>query len=246
MGASTVSMIVAETCEALHRVLKKDYLKTPRTEEEWLEIAKGFQDKWQFPQCLGSLDGKHIYIQPPAHSGSTFRNYKCRFSILMLAAIDANCNFIYVNVGTQGRVSDAGLFANSDLKRALDEELLHVPQPKSLPNSNIQFPFVLAGDEAYPLRPDLMKPSPHRQLEFDQRVFNYRLSRARRVVENAFGILANRWRVFQSTMLLSPEKVTKVTMAAMCLHNYLGHCGSEAYLPPGLADRETADRVFVL
>ncbi|XP_048039833.1 uncharacterized protein LOC125279578 [Megalobrama amblycephala] len=244
MGASTVSRIVAETCEALHLVLKEDYLKTPRTEAEWLDIAKGFEEKWQFPHCLGSLDGKHIYIQPPPHSGSTFRNYKCRFSVLLMAAVDANCNFIYVNVGTQGRVSDAGLFATSDLKRALDNDLLNIPPPAPLPNSDVQFPFVFVGDEAYPLRLDLMKPFPHRQLEMDQRVFNYRLSRARRVVENAFGILANRWRVFRSTIMLSPDKVTKLTMAAVCLHNFLGDCGSESPPPPELADRETAEGGF--
>lgn len=88
-----------------------------------------------------------------------------------MAAVDANCNLIYVNVGTQGRVSDAGLFATSDLKRALDNDLLNIPPPAPLPNSDIQFPFVFVGDEAYPLRLDLMKPFPHRQLEMDQRVF---------------------------------------------------------------------------
>nr|XP_055028980.1 uncharacterized protein LOC129418084 [Misgurnus anguillicaudatus] len=245
IGASTVSMIVIETCDVLHHVLKDDYLKTPRTEEDWRQIAKGFQEKWQFPQCLGSLDGKHICFQPPAHSGSTCRNYKCRFSVLMMAAVDANCNFIYVNVSTQGRASDAGLFDNADLRRVLDSELLNVPPAESLPNSNVQFPFVFLGDEACPLRPDLIKPFPHKQLEFDQQIFNYRLSRARRVVDNAFGILANQWRVFRSTIFLSPDKVIKVTMAAVCLHNYLGQRGSEAYLPSGLADWETADKEFV-
>lgn len=87
--------------------------------------------------CLGSLDEKHIYIQPPAQSSCTFRNYKCRFSVLMLAAVDANCNFIYVNVGTQVRVSDAGLFENLDLKRALDDELINVPQPKRMLSASL-------------------------------------------------------------------------------------------------------------
>lgn len=163
----------------------------------------------------------------------------------MMAAVDANCNFIYVNVGTQGRASDAGLFDNADLKRVLDTELLNVPPAESLPNSNVQFPFVFLGDEGCPLHPNLIKPFPHKQPEFDQQIFNYRLSRARRVVENAFGILANQWRVFRSTIFLSPDKVIKVTMAAVCLHNYLGQRGSEAYLPSGLADRETAEKEFL-
>lgn len=59
------------------------YLQTPKSEEEWQAIAKNFVEKWQFPHCLGALDGKHIYIQPPAHSGSMWHNYKGRFSVLI-------------------------------------------------------------------------------------------------------------------------------------------------------------------
>lgn len=217
------------------------YLQTPKTEEEWRAIAKGFVEKWQFPHCLGALDGKHIYIQPPANSGSTWHNYKSRFSVLMMAAVDANYKFIYVSVGTQGRVSDAGLFAHSDLKKALDRGLLNVPPPEKLPNSDVVLPYMFVGDEAYPLRTDLMKPFPFRQLDHNQRIYNYRLSRARRVVENAFGILANRLRVFRSTILLHPDSVTKITLASACLHNFLRERRSEAYMPPALADWEDAD-----
>lgn len=221
------------------------YLQTPKTEAEWRAIAEEFERKWQFPNCLASLDGKHIYIQPPASSGSTYRNYKCRFSVLMMAAVDANYKFLYVSVGAQGRASDAGLFAHSDFKRALERGLLHIPPPQALPNSDAVVPFMFVGDDAYPLRTDLMKPYSHRQLDQEERIFNYRLSRARRVVENAFGILANRWRVFHSTIILHPDKVAKITMAAVCLHNFLREQRSEAYVPPGLADREDPDHRFV-
>lgn len=216
------------------------YLQTPKSEEEWRAIAKNFMEKWQFPHCLGALDGKHIYIQPPAHSGSMWHNYKGRFSVLMMAAVDANYKFIYISVGTQGRVSDAGLFAHSDLKKALDQGLLNVPPPEKLPGSDIVLPYKFVADEAYPLRADLMKPYPFRQLDHNQRVYNYRLSQARRVVENAFGILANRFRVFHSTIFLHPESVTKITLASACLHNFLCDRRSEAYMTPALADWEDA------
>lgn len=159
----------------------------------------------------------------------------------MMAAVDANYKFIYMSVGTQGRVSDAGLFANSDLRKALDKGLLNVPPPEELPGSDAVMPYMFVGDEAYPLRKDLMKPYPFRQLDHNQRVYNYQLSRARRVVENAFGILANRFRIFRSTMLLHPDSVTKVTLASACLHNFLCERRSEAYMPPALTDWEDAD-----
>ena len=66
-----------------------------------------------------------------------------------------------------------------------------------------------------------MKPFPHRNLNNEERIFNYRLSRARRVVENAFGILANRFRVFLSTVCLPAEKVENIVLSACCLHNFL-------------------------
>lgn len=204
-------------------------------------MAEVFSDKWQFPHCLGAVDGKHIYIQAPGNSGSTWHNYKHRFSVLMMAVVDANYKFIYISIGTQGRVSDGGLFGNSDLKRALDCGLLNIPTTERLPNSDVALPYMFVGDEAYPLRTDLMKPYPFRQLDHDQRVFNYRLSRSRRVVENAFGILANRFRIFRSTMLLNPDYVSTITLAAVCLHNFLRENRSEAYMPPALVDWEDAD-----
>lgn len=217
------------------------YLQTPKTEEEWQTIAASFQQRWQFPHCLGALDGKHIFIQPPAHSGSTFHNYKGRFSILMMAVVDANYKFLYVSVGAQGRIADAGLFAHSDFRQALDQGLLNIPPPQPLPNSEAVIPFTFLGDDAYPLRADLMKPYSHRHMDHQERIFNYRLSRARRVVENAFGILANRWRLFRTTIPLHPDNVGKITLAAVCLHNFLSERHSDAYTPPGLADREYED-----
>ncbi|XP_067272628.1 uncharacterized protein [Pseudorasbora parva] len=233
MGACTISRTVTETTEALHQELKEEYLKTPKTEKEWQTIAASFQQKWQFPNCLGALDGKHIFIQPPANSGSTFHNYKGRFSVLMMAVVDASYKFLYVSVGAQGRIADAGLFAHSDFRQALDQGLLHIPPPQPLPNSEVFVPFMFIGDDAYPLRADLMKPYSHRHTERQERIFNYRLSRARRVVENAFGILANRWRLFRTTIPLHPNNVGKITLAAVCLHNFLSEGHSEAYTPPG-------------
>ena len=162
-----------------------------------------------------------------------------------MAVVDAHYRFVYASVGVQGRVPDAGLFAHSDLFKGMDRGLLNFPPPEPLPNTNTMMPFMLVGDDAFPLRSDLMKPYPYRQMVHDQKIFNYRLSRARRVVENAFGILANRLRLFRSTICLEPDRVTTITMASLCIHNFLRGRRSVAYTPPAFVDWENADHSIV-
>ena len=69
-------------------------------------------------------------------------------------------------------------------------------------------------------------------------VFNYRLSRARRIIENAFGILAARWRIFRRPIIAEPERVEVFAKAAIALHNYLRTTESSQYIPPGFVDGE--------
>lgn len=84
----------------------------------------------------------------------------------MMAFVDAKYQFLYVSVGAQGAASDAGVFAESDFKQALDRGLLNIPAAKPLPGSNIQAPFVFIGEDAYPLRTDPMKPYSFCQMGF--------------------------------------------------------------------------------
>ncbi|CAH2008831.1 unnamed protein product [Acanthoscelides obtectus] len=90
MSKQSLSEIIPETCDAIYRVLKKDFLKFPKSEQEWLQIAADFEKKWQFPHCLGSIDGKHIRIVPPKGSGSYFFNYNKTHSIVLMAIPNAN------------------------------------------------------------------------------------------------------------------------------------------------------------
>jgi hypothetical protein len=101
-------------------------------------------------------------------------------------------SFLYVDVGCQGRISDGGVFANTDLAVSLVDGTANLPADGPLPQDDRDMPYAFVADEAFPLRSYLMKPFPHRNMTRAQRTYNYRLSRARRVVENAFGILANR------------------------------------------------------
>ena len=141
--------------------------------------------------------------------------------------VDANYKFIYVDVGAAGR---AGVFADSALQKALTINSLDLPDAVALQGISTKISHHVVGDDAFPLNARLMKPYPYRNLEKEKRIFNYRLSQARRVVENAFGILAHRWRVFLTTIKLSPEKVTDIILAACCLHNLMVEKNKASYI----------------
>ncbi|KAK0156284.1 Protein ALP1-like [Merluccius polli] len=79
----------------------------------------------------------------------------------------------------------------------------------------------MVGDAAFPLKLYLMRPYPGQNLTHQKRIFNYRLSRARMVVENAFGILSSRWRVLHRRINLHPQNVDTLVLAACILHNFL-------------------------
>ena len=155
-----------------------------------------FQERWNFPNCLGALDGKHVRIVLPFNSGSTYYNYKHTFSIVLMALVDADYRFLYVDVGSNGRVSDGGVFSGCNLYEALETQMAGVPEPKPFPGEDIPTSFFVVADEAFALKEYLIKPYPHRNLTKVQGIYNYRFSRARRVIENAFGILANRFSRF--------------------------------------------------
>ena len=198
---------------------------------------------WQFPNCIGAIDGKHIMLRCPPNSGSTFFNYKGRYSIQLLAVCDAHYRFTLVDVGCEGRQSDGGVLAGSSFGQALQDERLSIPY--ACPLGDQMLPYCLVGDEAFPLKTYLMRPFPGRKLSEDKRIFNYRLSRARRTVENAFGILAARWRIFLQPIYADPENAVLYTKAALCLHNFLRVRESSVYCPPGFCDHEEADGTVV-
>nr|XP_018672036.2 protein ALP1-like [Ciona intestinalis] len=128
--------------------------------------------------------------------------------------------FTFVDIGDSGHHSDGGIYANSAISKFF-EDGFNMPPPAKLPSSNAEVPYCIVGDNAFPLKPYLMRPFPDRGLSEDKRIFNYRLSRARRCIENAFGILAQRWRVLRSTIMANVETATQVVKATVVLHNWL-------------------------
>lgn len=74
-----------------------------------LMLSNKFMSQWNFPNCVGAIDGKHVRIKAPSNTGSLFFNYKEFYSMVMLAIVDADCKFIAVDIGSYGREGDAGI-----------------------------------------------------------------------------------------------------------------------------------------
>ena len=240
MGVSTARQIILDVCNALWDALAAIHMPVP-SEVEWQTIADDFFARWNFPNCIGAIDGKHIMIQCPSNSGSLFFNYKSYFSIVLLAVASADYRFVMVDIGAYGSSNDSGVLNHTALFTCLKNKKLGIPPSKQLPNDTkeTRVPHVLLGDEAFPLRCDLMRPFARNALTNERRIFNYRLSRARKVVEIAFGILANRWRLFHRRIQLNPDNVTTVVKATVLLHNILT-------LPADKVRNEVIDRGTIL
>lgn len=162
------------------------------------------------------------------------------FSVVLMAIVDANYNFIYADVGCQGRISDGGVFRNTTLYQKLQNNELNLPNDQCLPGSQQNMPFVFVADDAFPLQRHIMKPYPGTHARgSEKRIYNYRLSRARRIVENAFGILSAVFRVLRKPMLLQPDKASLIIMTCVNLHNYLmkRKASRKLYNSPGMMDR---------
>lgn len=138
-------------------------------------------------------DGSHLPMHPPALNHTDYYNRKGFYSVILQAVVDANYLFRDIHVGWLGSVHDARVFVNSSLyQKANNKEILqgHVLDI----NGCVVSPFMV-GDSGYPLLSWLVKPYPHNgNLSSQQKTYNYRMSRARIVTENAFGRLKAHWR----------------------------------------------------
>lgn len=222
-------------------------MQFPDSTQKWEEIAKMFNERWNFPHCLGAIDGKHIDIVPPADSGSFYYNYKGRHSMVLLALVDARYRFLLADFGTNGRVSDGGVLQKTTFFLKLQNEDLKIPEPSDISENFKNVPYVIVADDAFPLRTDMLKPFRQAKLDSPEKeIFNYRLSRARHVVENCFGILAARFRIFHTQINLEPQNIVKVVMATCVLHNFLIEHKPGTYAPPNnLYQENTANGTIV-
>ena len=146
-------------------------MKHPTT-VDFLRISEENKRLWDFPNCIGSLDGKHVRIKCSSHSGSMFFNYKHYFSIVLQGLVDDHYIFISIDVGGYEKQSDGGTFQASKLSKLSEKNKLGIPEEK-IPHSNHNLPHVFIADEVYPLKENLMKPYFAQMLNRSQENFIY-------------------------------------------------------------------------
>lgn len=238
LAKNECAIIIHEVSNAIIEVLKDEVM--PMTQQNWIRVANEFNVKWQLPHCLGAIDGKHIAIRKPHNAGSQYYNYKRYHSIVLMATADANYKFISIDVGASGSEGDASIFNRIELGKMIkfDDPNLCLPPHASFGEKNLPHYFI--ADNAFPLLPRLMKPySPKNKepLTNEEEIFNYRLSRARRCVESAFGILGRKWACVEQTFFCQPIKVKPIIAACCLLHNFLINRSPGTYIPVDSEDR---------
>jgi hypothetical protein len=139
-------------------------------------------------------------------------------------------------------VRDGGIFRESVFAQRFDANQMNVPSAEKLPGTDMELPYVIVADEALPLKSYIHRPYPGRGLSLQKQIFNYRLSRARRVIENRFDTLVARWRILRTTIKTDLSTID-VVKACVCLHNYCKimeekQTVASTYCPPGFVDTE--------
>ncbi|KAJ0170467.1 hypothetical protein K1T71_013838 [Dendrolimus kikuchii] len=186
IGTTTLSEIIEHTCK----------------KEDWINIAKHFFERTQFPNCLSSTNGKHIRIERPENTGSEAFNYKTYYYLILIA--DADYCFTAIDIGAYGSNSDSSVFKNSNFGKKFLNNQMHLPE----------FATLLDYEEVGPL-PFVFK------FIIKQRVYNYRLSYARRTVECAFGIMTNKWRILHRPIDVKLDFCDHIIKACCILHNFV-------------------------
>lgn len=187
----------------------------------------------EFPKLWRSPRWQTLRILPPSILGSYY--YKGFFSITLMALVNAKYEFLFVDIGKNERNSDGGVIEKTEFHTRLRNGTLHLTTTEETVEG---LSFVFVADDAFALGEQIFKPFPLKNLSREQIIYNYRLSRARHVVKNAFGIMSNRFRIFRTAINLSSHKIDMILHCCCCvLHNYLRRT-SASYMPQSHLDRE--------
>lgn len=152
-----------------------------------------------------------------------------------MAVCDAKYRFTYFDIGAYGSEGDANVFKNSKFGQDVINDRQDFPDNTTV--NGVKLPFFYIGDDAFPLSKRIMKPYSSKGLTAEEQIFNYRLSRARRCIENCFGILCSKWLCLKKTLFCGPSRAQKIIAACCLLHNFLLSSSETSYCPSNYNDR---------
>lgn len=217
VSTSAIRLIIKEVSESIVYVLGNEFIKTPKSSNEWLQLASEF-NRINLGHCVGLVDGKHFRIKKPSNAGSRYYNFKSFHSIILLAIVDANYNFIFIDVGKEGSMHDSQVYDLCVFKKQLDNNALRFHKHATYDN----LPLYLIGDGGFRLSNHFMVPYKANQINTAKdRKFNQRISSVRRLFENVFGILVSRFRLFKRTINVKPDVAKHLIASACILNNFL-------------------------
>ena len=141
---------------------------------------------------------------------------------MLLAVCKAKYEFTKVDIGDSGRQSDSSVYNNIHLGFAIGNNTLNLPDPDVVgSNPENILPYVFVAEDAFRLKYHIMKPYPDQSISLNERIFNYRCFRARRIIENAFGIATSSFRIFRRPIIANTEELILITKSVVALHNFL-------------------------
>lgn len=146
--------IIAEVRDALCNGLKDQFEKCWNS--KWVDISNVYNAKWNLPNCIVAIDGKHLRSNALEMLLVYFYNYKGFHSILIMAVCDANYRFTFVDVGAYGSEGDAGIFSNSSMGKKIIQNKLKFPADATF--GSVKVPYYFIADDAFPLMERIMKP----------------------------------------------------------------------------------------
>jgi hypothetical protein len=239
MSETVIRDIVSDTCVNLWDSLSAAYVQPPRSDEDWIEISDQFYVLTGIVHCLGAVDAKQIMLETPTHTNgptpSLYHNYDRFFNLLLISSCDAHYCFNLIDIGSHGTDAD-DVLDNSEMGMRFEAGKMNVPAPEELAGCQMsELPYFLVGDGSFPLKDWLMKPYPG-SISRSQKIFNCRIARAQRFIENSNGILAARWRVYREPLRASVDEAQKISLATIGLHNYLMMTETPSYCPRGFVD----------
>lgn len=216
VSQAVISRIIGEGLQVFLQFMVPVEITVP-VGQQLVGVAQGFRSLAGMEGCIGAVDGTFFHIQQPSMWGEAYWCYKHIYAVLLLAVVDANKLFRWIQVGDQGSIGDAACWNDSDYKRMLLHGDFDLPQPLMINGVSVQS-YVVA-DTTFAFSDRVMKCVEPAQL-LSEKAFNAVVIRTRRIVENAYGFLKGRWNICVFNRISDPDEARDVAMVCCALHNF--------------------------